>query len=385
MTKYPSILLISNYYPVIGGLEKQAQLLAETLVEIGWSIQIVAKNTGNSILHGPYVINKVSIHKLSTNHFEWALLVYLLIHVKRFDIILLNGTIRSDNHKLRITLLLAIITLIKVIFKIPVLMVLGSSPDRFRNSFFKLGVARMLVKQFNAFLPCSSELKNYLIHELNIARAKVFDPPFNFVDTDKFNIVSKLEQQQLRILLGINTTYNVFCYVGRVHKLKGIKELLDALQNADLPIFLLLVLAGEHSQDAYTIQVKNIITSFNSDKIKVFWDDPDASIYMKASDYLIMPSLSEGKGTVQLEAMACGIPCICSQLPVILEDLPEVLKNFTFNPGSNQDIENKIGLALNTPISWEFKKTLREYIIANFSVDIMLEKYTKIFKFFLKS
>jgi L-malate glycosyltransferase len=47
----------------------------------------------------------------------------------------------------------------------------------------------------------------------------------------------------------------------------------------------------------------------------------DAERYLQAADIFVFPSRQEGFGTVQTEAMACGLPCVVNNLPGISSDI----------------------------------------------------------------
>jgi glycosyltransferase involved in cell wall biosynthesis len=61
---------------------------------------------------------------------------------------------------------------------------------------------------------------------------------------------------------------------------------------------------------------------------------------MNAIDTLVLPSLVEGFPCVILEAMSCGIPVICSNLPCHIELLEKVECGFTFDVEKVQALIN---------------------------------------------
>lgn len=101
---------------------------------------------------------------------------------------------------------------------------------------------------------------------------------------------------------------------------------------------------------------------------------------MSASDIYISSSKSEGLPNGVLEAMACG-------LPLLLSDIPQHMEIFSINAsigysyqlGNIKDLSNKIDLILNSNLiemGESSYKTLQE----NLTAEIMSKNYQKLYK-----
>jgi glycosyltransferase involved in cell wall biosynthesis len=102
--------------------------------------------------------------------------------------------------------------------------------------------------------------------------------------------------------------------------------------------------------------------------------------YLSASDIYISSSKSEGLPNGVLEAMACG-------LPLLLSDIPQHMEIFSINAsigysyqlGNIKDLSNKIDLILNSNLiemGESSYKTLQE----NLTAEIMSKNYQKLYK-----
>ncbi len=120
---------------------------------------------------------------------------------------------------------------------------------------------------------------------------------------------------------GIHSPY-IF-YIGKHHPYKNIKALLSAYkQYAEIYENFQLVIGGkrdERRQDLYTL-----VSEFGMEGRILFTDFvPETEIFelYRQAELFVFPSLYEGFGLPPLEAMACGVPVICSNAA----SLPEVV------------------------------------------------------------
>lgn len=130
----------------------------------------------------------------------------------------------------------------------------------------------------------------------------------------------------------------VFLYVGRLIPLKGIMQLLEGwalFENQGIVGKLILVGDGSEEeklkQQAAHLGLKNVIFSgsVNYDHI--------ASVYASA-DVFMMPTLEDNWSLVVPEAMACGLPIICSKYNGCWPELVHAGKNgWVFDPLNVED------------------------------------------------
>lgn len=128
------------------------------------------------------------------------------------------------------------------------------------------------------------------------------------VDISRFRSCSSA-RTRIRKELGISETDTIALFVGRLQHEKGLLELAQAfLLAANKCPRLHLVLAGpdEAGMNSILKQILSpVLTRFHS---VGFVNCPEQ--YMAASDFLVIPSHREGFGVVVIEAAACGIPSI---------------------------------------------------------------------------
>ncbi len=104
-----------------------------------------------------------------------------------------------------------------------------------------------------------------------------------------------------------------------------------------------------------------------------FDDDMKIKFY-SAFDYFVFPSLAEGFGIVLIEALICGLPVLCSDLPV----LQEVGKEFPlyFKTGDSEDLSDKLLDLLTKEPEVENQ---RKFVESNYSLEKFGEDYHKLY------
>lgn len=112
-------------------------------------------------------------------------------------------------------------------------------------------------------------------------------------------------------------------YLGRVTSTKGVDILLKSwkIVTTRLPSARLLIIGGfekdwlkSHKKTVQKLALESnvIMTGFVS--------DDEAIKLLKSSKIFVLPSIEEGFGLAVLEAMACGLPCILSDIPALKEN-----------------------------------------------------------------
>jgi len=140
------------------------------------------------------------------------------------------------------------------------------------------------------------------MHNYKIEENKI-EIVHNYIDTEKF-----------RPLNGISTEEGRLCFVGRLDKQKNLFNLLKAIKN--IPNIKLIII-GEGEQ-------KEKLKRYAQDeclKIDFLGRIPNEKIpiELNKSDIFVFPSLYEGNPKALLEAMACGLPVIASNVEGIKE------------------------------------------------------------------
>lgn len=171
--------------------------------------------------------------------------------------------------------------------------------------------------------------KKDLVEKFNIKEDQIYVIPLG-IDSYKF-YPSKTKMQKYFQLL----------YVGNLNRRKGLNYLLEAMKivvNNCKNVKLLLV--GKGSQKEELISHIKYLKLEKYVQLCGFLDDNDLLKVYQSSDIFVFPSLKEGFGFVLLEAMACGIPIISTNVSAI----PEVVGDcgILVNPRDPDDLSKAI-------------------------------------------
>jgi glycosyltransferase involved in cell wall biosynthesis len=159
-------------------------------------------------------------------------------------------------------------------------------------------------------------------------------------------------------------------FVGRLEKYKGAQLILSAMrQLRSLPLSLTVVGDGSYRP----------VLEREAEGLNVIFAglQRDPSIFYKEADLFIHPTFGpEGSSLVSLEAMAHGLPCILSDLPVNKEITDDGQHALLFRCGDSADLCSKIKTVISSPqLSERYGQTARKMIEAKYSVQVARRRY----------
>lgn len=217
-----------------------------------------------------------------------------------------------------------------------------------RNGFFS-SVCLWLLKRAAAVTTVNKELRAWLITRGLRQDRVVFIR--NGVD---------LESERR----GGGTPFYRLLFVGNLIPGKGVRYLVDAFSTvirSEKEVRLTLIGEGEERP-----ALERQIRENGIDAIVEFVGvrpPEEIQTWMSRSDCLVLPSLSEGTPNVVLEAMACGIPVVASDLPGIREVVRDGITGLLTKPQDAEDLAQKLmRLVRNRLLAEEMGKKGREAV-----------------------
>ncbi|MBU4450757.1 MAG: GT4 family glycosyltransferase PelF [Actinobacteria bacterium] len=203
------------------------------------------------------------------------------------------------------------------------------------------------------------------------ALAHKVDVIYNGIDIQKFNIVNK-EYQKNHIFKNIGIISDVIPQ-------KGHKTLIKAayiLKN-NIPFKLLIIGKPRYNTIPYETELKNLVNELKlDDNIEFLGYRNNIPEILNELDLLVVPSLSfEACPMVILEAYACGVPVVGSDLGGTPELIEEGKTGFIFKANDELDLAKKILFILNDPkLHVKMRKRCREIAKKKYNIELFSKK-----------
>ncbi|MEK7127726.1 MAG: glycosyltransferase family 4 protein [Patescibacteria group bacterium] len=99
----------------------------------------------------------------------------------------------------------------------------------------------------------------------------------------------------------------------------------------------------------------------------------DVAKILKSADIVVVPTLSRALDKVFLEALACGVPAIGTDIgyPFMVDKFPQLI----FKAGNPEDLAQKIKWLIDNPKeSFKITKEAKKYIKENFDLGKLMDR-----------
>jgi glycosyltransferase involved in cell wall biosynthesis len=183
-----------------------------------------------------------------------------------------------------------------------------------------LTVGKQNLKAADKIIVISEATRDYVLR-LGAKPSKV-KVVYNGVDLERFRPIPR-KREEMRKKLGIPMNAIVVLTVRRLVYKNGIDTLIDSAKIAikENPHIIFLVVGKGPDMENVRVQIAQLGISTNF-RLAGFVSDADLPSYYNLSDLFVLPSKSgEGLPLVALEAMACGLPVVATNVGGIREIL----------------------------------------------------------------
>jgi spore coat protein SA len=203
-------------------------------------------------------------------------------------------------------------------------------------------------------------LKNHLINQTNCDAAKIIVNHLG-VDTNQFQ--SKWSNDQINKKVNFIKQWNlegkkILLFVGRLRKIKGIHRILQAMPYIiqTVPDILLIIAGsafyGSDRKTDYVNHLHQLAMSFpNHVRFISFIPHAEIHQWFEAADIVLVPSIGqEAFGLVNVEAMACGVPVIATNIGGMPEVIDHGRTGYLINTDNIEaELANYVIQLLNNP------------------------------------
>ena len=168
-----------------------------------------------------------------------------------------------------------------------------------RRAYYKPEFYSKTISKIAGFVAVSPQIRDKLL-SLGISEEKIVVRP-NGVN---FNAFFQRNKDEMRKKYKLPLDKKLIIFVGRFYKDKGPKKLLEAVERID-GARLVFVGSGEEELRSEKIVFKDRVPSNQVPEL------------LSAADVFVLPTLHEGSCNAIVEAMACGLPIVSSDIPEI--------------------------------------------------------------------
>jgi glycosyltransferase involved in cell wall biosynthesis len=390
-------IFTETYYPVVGGGETQARLLAEHLVNDGFSVIVVTRRS-DAALKRVERYGEVTVYRLPPTGAgqtkKWGLLITglpaLIKHRRQYDLIFVSG--------FRIIGMAAVLAG-KLCGKAVVLK--ADSQGEMSGEFFTQGLKKMrltpssppfswflwgrnqVLKRADAFTYITRDVRTELVNE-GIAAVALYDIP-NSVDTARFFPPDAERQQAMRRKTGLPPRGKIVVYTGRLVSYKGLPLLLKVWKeitahNADAS----LLLVGTGGLDIHNCEAQlKAYVEENDLHQRVFFTGSVQNVpdYLQAADVFVLPTEEDAFPGALIEAMACRLPVITTPVGAIKTVIKDGVNGLLVQPGDFGQLHDALtALLANCAFAAQLGEEGRQTVQDQYSAVTVTRQYEQLFQ-----
>ena len=240
-----------------------------------------------------------------------------------------------------------------------------------------MAIGKQVLKEANRIVVVSNATKNYIL-SIGAEPGKI-EVIHNGVDLERFKPLSGVKEG-MRERLGISKDAFVLLTVRRLVYKNGIDTLLESAEIAVKKNPKLVFVVVGKGPDFKEVKEKIADSGMQRQfRVTGFVSDEDLPFYYNLSDLFVLPSKSgEGLPLVALEAMACGLPVIATNVGGISEVMSGGYGKLV-PPNSPEALADAI-LEFSRKDLLGLRKSLREMVKQKYSWNKNVEKLGKIYE-----
>jgi len=383
------LFILSQFYPLEGGTERQALLLAKALSRKTLPVDVVTGRWSRTTAKREN-LDSVKIYRNTTlgNHWQSSFMRNLsgVVYMVTLFIFLFLKRNRYNVYHVHQAFYPAFVAVIAGrLFKKPVIVKVGVGGNI--NDLMLMDEGRYFlgkwmaswIRKADCFIAISSQIKKELIH-LGISEGKIALIP-NGVE-----IPAEVKRDY-----GLHNPVKII-FVGRLNPEKGCNLLVKAVDgirevfSIHLDIYGEGPLRGTLQSEIERRDLNHLITLRGYRK--------NIRGVLPEYDLFVLPSKAEGMSNALLEAMACGLPCVVSDISPNLELVGPGKVDGDLKPGGYLVLENGVAFHVNDSLGLanairflifdenareRLGKSAREVVIKRFSIEAVAQTYLELY------
>lgn len=355
----------SDLYPsVVGGVGLHAHEMSKWQAKMGHDVTVYTSNIDGrpqqEQLDGYEVVRFKPIVKSLGNAIMPNMLPELLKNEKEFDVI------HAHSHLFFSTNLCSLVRKIK---STPLVItnhgLISQTAPQWVQMLYLPTVAKWTYDAADRVI-CYTEEDKLMLEDLGVDHSKIA-VIHNGIDTDLFSPGGK----------GKNKEWKQILWVGRFTPGKGVEYLIDAFKMLldDFPEAKLVMVGRGPMREV--IEEKTV--GLSNVSIQDFVPNSELPNLYRDSDVFVLPSLYEGFPRTIMEAMACGVPIVCTDLPQFAEIVNDC--GLVVPVGDSRGLASSIGEILSgESLSKRLGENGRKTAVKNYSWEDTVRKTINVYR-----
>lgn len=352
-------MVILEYNPIVGGAQRQLEMLAPYLQTRGVEIHVLTRRYEGLAAYEE--LNGVAVHRLAAPRPKAvASLAYTTAVLNKIR------QLKPDLiHAYSFLSPLSAAALAKQFYGIPVVAKVlrgGALGDVARIKRRRFGTRRMAFyrQKVDAFIAISQEIDQELAGA-SVPRTKRIMIP-NGVDVNHFRPAVGQARQDIRRQLGLPNA-PIVIFTGRLEPEKRVDHLLElwpAVRRSNADATLLILGVGSEAER---------LQRQAGPGVRFLGRIGDVAPYLRASDIFVLPSYTEGLSNALLEAMACGLAVIATEVGGATDVIAHQENGWLVPPDQPAELQTAVEILLGTPDTGrQMGKRAREKMARDFAL-----------------
>ncbi|MCM3566809.1 N-acetyl-alpha-D-glucosaminyl L-malate synthase BshA [Neobacillus mesonae] len=360
-------------YPTVGGSGVVATELGKLLAEKGHEIHFISSNVPfrlKKIYHNIYYhqveVNQYSLFQYPPYDIALASKMAEVAKREKLDILHVHYAIPHAVCAILAKQMLGRNIKIVTTLHGTDITVLGNDPSL--TDAIKFGIEKS-----DIVTAVSTALVNQTYELIN--PDKHIETVYNFIDD---RVYQKTDALHLKSEFGINEEDKVIIHVSNFRAVKRVQDVVKTFAkiSAIMPAKLLLVGDGPEM----TIISKLVRQLALEDQVIFLGKQENLEELYSISDLMLLLSEKESFGLVVLEAMACGVPSIGTNIGGIPEVIDDGVTGYICEVGNIEEISNKaIKLLEDTKLHQQFSRSAVEQVKTKFKADEIVKQYEELY------
>ncbi|GGC99383.1 N-acetyl-alpha-D-glucosaminyl L-malate synthase BshA [Pontibacillus salipaludis] len=360
-------------YPTVGGSGVIATELAKLLAEKGYEIHFITSNIPFRLKR---IYPNIYYHEVEMTH-------YPVFQYPPYDLALANKMAEVINRE-KIDILhvhyamphaiCAILAKEMIHHDVKIvttlhgtdITVLGVDPSL--QNMIRFGIERS-----NRVTAVSRSLVNQTKEMLNVERE--MDVIYNFVDEREYR---ERDESHLKEEYGIEDDDKVIIHISNFRQVKRVPDVIKSFKTIREKSKAKLLLVGDGPDYYKTCQLVNELGL--RDDVLFLGKQENVSELLSISDLKLLLSEKESFGLVLLEAMACGVPCIGTNIGGIPEVIVHEETGYICEVGDTEQIASHALRLLSDQDKWEeFSHKGLERVRSEFLSETIVKQYEQVY------